>query len=220
MSGNRVPIALAVSIGALLFGAGLYLSGRVFDRPAVVPATSVDIGTRATVLSTAKVLPDFTLVDYRGEPFNATSLKGRWTFLFFGYTHCPDVCPTTLSLLARVEKMLKAEPGLSQPRYVFVSVDPARDTPEHLAEYLPYFSESFVGVTGADDQVLALSRRLGILYQRHPDENGDYLVDHSASVLLIDPGAGLRALHSAPHDANIMADDYRKIVAAFGADHD
>jgi protein SCO1/2 len=216
---NRASLALAVAVGILLFGLGLYFGGSLFERPAVVSDAPVDIGTTATVLPRAKQLPEFTLVDDQGRRFDRTSLRGKWTFLFFGYTHCPDVCPTTLGVLAQVEKALRADASMSQPAYVFVSVDPQRDTPEHLADYMDYFSRSFVGVTGADDQLLRLSRALGILYQRHPDgEGGDYLVDHSASILLVDPAAGLRAVFAAPHDPATIAGDYRKIVANFPAD--
>lgn len=215
--GNRASLALTVAVGLLLFALGLYLGGRLFLQPAGVSDPEVDLGTAATVLPQAKPLPQFTLIDDKGRTFDRNAFKGRWTFLFFGYTHCPDVCPTSLGVLAQVEKSLRAEAAISQPGYVFVSVDPRRDTPEHLADYMSYFSQSFVGATGADDQLVKLSRPLGVIYQQHADEEGgDYLVDHSASILLVDPGGGLRAVFPAPHDPDRIIEDYRKIVASFG----
>ena len=216
MQANKAPLAVGAAAALLLFGAGLYWGGRVFDRAPPVASMPVDIGAKATVLPQPKPLPTFSLTDHQGKPFTRDSFEGRWTYLFFGYTHCPDVCPTTLALLDQVDKALKADPDLVQPHYAFVSVDPERDTPQHLAEYVPYFNPGFVGATGDDDQILALTRRLGIIYRRHPNEGGGYLVDHSASILLVDPSAGLRALHSAPHDAATVADDYKKIIAAYG----
>jgi cytochrome oxidase Cu insertion factor (SCO1/SenC/PrrC family) len=219
VTGNRASLATTAVVAILLFGLGLYFGVRTFERQAEMPDTIVDIGTSAMVLPHAKPLPDFTLIDSSGRTFDRDSFKGRWTFLFFGYTHCPDVCPTTLGMLTQVEKALQIDAELTQPNYVFISVDPLRDTPEHLARYMSYFSPSFVGVTGADDQLLRLSRSLGILYHRHADgEAGDYLIDHSASILLVDPGASLRSVHPAPHDSAAIVDDYRKIVATFGDD--
>lgn len=203
--------------GLMLFGAGLYWGGRVFDRPSAPSLMPADIGTKATVLPASKPLPEFTLTDHNGRSFTRDALKGHWTYLFFGYTHCPDVCPTTLALLNQLDQLLRDAPDLPRPRYVFVSVDPERDTPEHLAGYVPYFNPDFLGVTGAEREIEALTRSLGIIYQRHPGTGDDYLVDHSATILLVDPQAGLRALSSPPYQPATLADDYRKIIAAYGA---
>jgi len=160
-----------------------------------------------------KAITPFSLVDQHGQPFDLERLKGRWTFLFFGYSHCPDICPVTLTVMNSVDQLLHDSPSESHDtQFAFVSVDPARDTPEHLAAYVGYFNKDFLGVTGDDDELNQLTRQLGILYIRNkPEPDGSYLVDHTASILLTDPDARLVALFSAPHDARVIADRFRQI---------
>jgi protein SCO1/2 len=165
---------------------------------------------QGTLLPSAKPVAAFNLVNDQGEPFTLDSLTGRWSFAFFGYTHCPDVCPTSLAMLGQVMHRLKDNDHLDNiPQGVFVSVDPQRDTPEMLASYVRYFYPDFVGVTGDPAELLALTRQLGILYLRH--EGGgqdDYLIDHSAAIILIDPDGKFHALFSVPHDPDKIASDF------------
>ncbi len=170
----------------------------------------------ATVLSPAKPLAEFSLVDQHGRPFNKASLTGKWTFMFFGYTNCPDVCPTTLQVLEKIDAELAASAGNGRPRQVvFVSVDPERDTPAALGKYVAYFDPGFIGVTGSASDVEALTRQLGILHMRTMDQpDSGYLVEHSASLLLLDPDAALRAIFSAPHQPQSIARDFLEIAAA------
>jgi len=141
-------------------------------------------GVSATVLPEAKALPEFSLEDHRGNTFTNEDLTGQWSFVFFGYTHCPDVCPTTLSLLNQVDQALKKEPGIDSPETVFISVDPGRDTVEQLAEYVPYFNADFTGVTGSLENLQVLTKSLGIAFGQEGVEEGDteteeYEVFHS-----------------------------------------
>ncbi len=129
-------------------------------------------GVSATVLPEAKALPEFSLEDHRGNTFTNEDLKGQWSFVFFGYTHCPDVCPTTLSLLNQVDQALKKEPGIDSPETVFISVDPGRDTVEQLAEYVPYFNAEFTGVTGSLENLQVLTKSLGIAFGQEGVEEG------------------------------------------------
>lgn len=172
------------------------------------------ISQHAQALRPPKPVNAFELKTHRGEPFNLASLQGKWSFLFFGYTHCPDVCPTTMQTLADMDKRLaRTEPGLHQAiQVVFVSVDPARDTVEQLANYVPYFNRSFIGVTGQPDQIQQLTRQLGIMYMQVKEKDGrGYLVDHSASILLFGPDARLHGIFSAPHNAEQLVQDYVKL---------
>ena len=153
------------------------------------------------------------MTDHRGEPFGLRRLEGRWSFLFFGYTHCPDVCPTTLSMLAKVSRELSAD-GVAGDgaQFVFVSVDPARDMPARLGEYVAYFDPDFLGVTGPDNALEALTRQLGIFVSRDaPDGTGNYIVGHGAAVLLIDPESRLVGVYQAPHDPSGIADSFQRI---------
>ena len=130
--------------------------------------------------------------------------------MFFGFTHCPDICPATLSVLNRVEQQL-ADRGITEPelRTVFVSVDPRRDTPERLSEYVNYFNEDFIGVSGKPEVLDKLTRKLGTVYHiGEPDQQGEYLVDHSASIFLFDPSARLVSVFTTPHKADNIAERF------------
>lgn len=169
---------------------------------------------QATVLEPAKGISDFTLTTHLGEPFTLESLREKWSFLFFGYTHCPDVCPTTLHTMKQVVKAIaeKQEHG-ANVQVVFVSIDPERDTVERLAQYVPYFDKSFIGVTGEQGNINELTKQLGVLHLRVEAEgDAGYLMDHTASVLLLNPSGELRAVFSAPHEARQIAEDFQLIT--------
>jgi protein SCO1/2 len=152
---------------------------------------------QGTLLPSAKAIADFQLTDQHGKPFTRNNLVGKWSFAFFGYTHCPDVCPTALSMLAQVMKKLEKDSTLDTlPQVIFVSVDPERDTPELLAQYLPYFNPDFVGVTGDPQQLLLLTRQLGIMYGK------------GASIILFDPDGNFLALFGMPHDPDLIAQEF------------
>jgi protein SCO1/2 len=158
-----------------------------------------------------RVISPFKLAAQDGKPFDLESLKGKWTFVYFGYTYCPDVCPTTLAELARAKKLLD-QAGLSA-QYVFVSVDPQRDTPKRLAQYVAFFDPGFVGATGSDEALTALTRQIGVAYSFPEGTRGaSYAVDHSSIVALFDPDARLHAVFTPPQEAEEIADGLRKIL--------
>ncbi|MEN8213404.1 MAG: SCO family protein [Pseudomonadota bacterium] len=199
--------ALALAAGAVLW---LQLSG-----PAAPPPVDSGMKTRsATVLPQLKTLPHFSLTDQHGRPFTNENLQGRWTFLSFGYTHCPDICPTTLAMLTAMEKQLQASAGSIPYQIVFVSIDPERDTQQRLAEYIAYFNPEFLGVTGDDSALQRLTQPLGILYAKVTTEKSamEYVMDHSASIILVDPQGRYHALFSPPHEAVSMAQDFITIT--------
>lgn len=209
MSSSTKLMAGLVAIAALALGVYLsqYRTGMLQQQRDVAAS---DI--RATVLQGSKPLAAFTLTDQRGQPFTESSLRGRWSFLFFGYTYCPDVCPMTLLTFSRMAGML---PSVAAPyQVVFVSIDPERDTPARLADYVSYFNPAFLGVTGSDAELTNLTRQLGILYFKaeSKEDGAGYLMDHSASVILVDPEGRFHALFSAPHDPREIAEDFAKIA--------
>jgi protein SCO1/2 len=163
----------------------------------------------------ARSLQPFHLVDHHGDAFDNDTLKGHWTFLFFGYTHCPDVCPTTLAVLNAVAQ----KTGDIRPpaRFVFITVDPVRDTPEQLASFVSYFNKQFIGVTGSDGELDKLTGQLGVLHVKVPDQADpeNYLVDHSASVFLVDPRGNYHALFTPPLSADAISTDFHKIVKEY-----
>ena len=162
-----------------------------------------------TLLNPASALAPVTLTDHHNKPFTQDSLGGQWSFAFFGYTHCPDVCPNALGMLKRVQTLLETAGETPLPRVLFVSVDPTRDTPETLASYVSYFHPSFVGVSGKDEELKRLTRQLGILYGRSPGgSDKDYLVDHSAAIILLNPEGHYQAVFGMPHDPEKIAADF------------
>ena len=169
---------------------------------------------KATVLEPANIIEDFELTTHLGTSFTLDSLKGKWSLLFFGYTNCPDVCPTTLQTLTRADEQISANAADEyQLQVVFVSVDPQRDTPERLAQYVPYFNQSFIGVTGTQNEINRFTQQLGILHMRvDSDDNENYLVDHTSSILFFNPNGELRALFSVPHNAKDIAEDVLRIT--------
>ena len=162
------------------------------------------------VLPEPRVIADFALTDQSGEPFSLDDFRGHWSLLFFGFTSCPDVCPNTLYQLTQAKTLMQKQANSGQvPRIYLVSVDPERDTPDKLAEYLHYFDPAITGLTGPDEQIKALAVQLGIAYfiEPHDDGNLQYNVDHSASLLLLDPAGQLFGVLPAPHEANRIAND-------------
>jgi protein SCO1/2 len=161
-----------------------------------------------------RAVSPFKLATANGGSFDLEALKGKWSFVYFGYTYCPDACPTTLAELARAQKLLEKE-GLDRGnQYVFVSVDPRRDTPARLAQYVVYFDEKFVGATGGEETLTKLTREVGVLYSFPQGRKGrNYAVDHSSTIALFDPEARLHAVFTPPQKAEEIAEGFRKILA-------
>jgi len=203
---NKSTRIAIYSVSALVAALAGMLFAQRMDRPAEI---------RALVLDAPRQLPDFALLDHRNEAFDASRMQGRWTLLFFGFTNCPDVCPTTLDMLARTSRSLQDLPPAEQPAVVMVSVDPMRDSTGQLAAYVPFFDPAFVGLTGPMDQIQALTRGLGVAFAYTPSgdgNDGSYTVEHTASIFLIDPQGRLAAVFSTPHRADELAAEYRQIV--------
>lgn len=171
-----------------------------------------------TVLPEPRTLPTVNLTDHNAERWTRESLTGRWQFLFFGFTHCPDVCPMTLATLAGTLERIEKAGADRRPGVVMITVDPRRDTPATMKRYVRHFSDDFTGVTGERDEIDRLTEALGISYTLHePGADGDYAVDHSAAILLIDPQGRLRALWQPPHGRAVLAEEFRRISRWYAA---
>jgi protein SCO1/2 len=202
-------IGLAAVVAIVAIAGGMLLSRALLDR------TGGPTLAKATLLEPARPLPPMAFVDEQGQPFGPERLRGRWSILFFGFTHCPDVCPTTLVQLALLEKQLTDLPAEQRPNIILMSVDPERDTPEQLAKYVKTFSPTFTGVTGDQAAMHEFALKLGVPVAITELPSGGYTVDHSAAIFVIDPSGSMRALSSTPHNVPIIASDYRSIVAAY-----
>lgn len=195
-----IPAVLIAAVLAFALGAALALRA---SAPPSVPG----------LLWPARTIAPFTLTDRHGQPFTLAALEGRWSFVYFGFTRCPDVCPTTLGLLKQVgQKLVDDAAFLQHGQVVLVSVDPERDTPAALDRYLGYFGPSFTGVTGRAADIAAVAREFGVVFGRVP-QGDDYTVDHSASVLLVDPHGRLVAVFTPPIDSGRIAEQFRAIRA-------
>lgn len=162
----------------------------------------------------ARALPEFELVDHDGQALNRTSLTGKWSLMFFGYTHCPDICPASLQTMSDMVKAIADPDVVDALRVYFVSVDPERDNSEVLASYVTYFNPDFTGATAITEKLNLLTRSLGIAHviRNKVEGNPSYDVDHSSAIVLINPKAEFAGLFSAPHDALAMARDLTRIV--------
>jgi protein SCO1/2 len=160
----------------------------------------------STVLTKPIKLDEFLLTADDDSVFSNQSLKDKWSLLFFGYTHCPDVCPLTLHQLAQANKEL-ADKLDSTPNIIMVSVDPDRDTSEILQKYVRSFGENVSGVTGKNEELDKLTGQLGIFYKANKHEGENYSVNHSAAVILINKNAEFHAVFSAPHSIEHFVSD-------------
>ena len=206
---------------ALLPYAGLMLLALVVG----VLASYLTFGTRpperphtvALMLHAPKLLPDFSLTDTSGAGFTRSQLMGHWSLLYFGYTHCPDACPTTLAALDKLSRMFPKLPPAKRPHVYFISVDPKRDDLQLLKNYALYFNADFTGVTGSVENLRALTTPLGADFSyEKPDKQGNYGVIHSTAVILVDPEAEETAIYTPPLDVKHMAADYVNIIRYYG----
>lgn len=169
----------------------------------------------AVVLTTPRIFSDFELIDHRGEVFNQENLQDVWTIVFFGFTHCPDICPTTLAILNDTYSKLK-DHERERMQIVMISIDPERDSVEKLAEYVPFFNDEFIGVTGNKHLIRRLTAELNVAYNKVPLDASDYTVDHSTQLVLINPKGHYHGFFKAPHSEIMLRSTWRSIDATSG----
>jgi len=190
------------------FAAGLLLARLLAPSKVEPPQTE-----RATVFSAPRAVPPLDLVDQDGEALGPDFFKGHWTLVFFGFTQCPDICPTTLATLAQTVRQLTDLPAAEQPRVLLVSVDPERDTPDILAPYVRFFDPAFLGAQGSLEATAAAAAAFNVPYAKVALPEGGYTLDHGSGIFIVGPSGGTEAYLSSPHQAATIASDYRKIVA-------
>ena len=210
-------LILPISIGAISLILGLWLSQQMLMNN---NDTKVPKNLDATVLPNARPLLGFELVDQNNAVFSPTQLKGQWSFLFFGFTNCPDVCPTTLKAMQSVWKTLPTKAGeQGHPKLYFISVDPDRDDSETLKQYIQFFNPEFNAATGKLDELDKLTNQIGILYgydEKEDDNDKEYVVNHSAQLILVDPKGRMRTVISPPHIPRTIAANFQTIRTFYG----
>lgn len=215
MNRNRRLILVTLA-GAAAFGAGL--GGYLVSRSAGTASDAIP--PEGLLWPQVRPLPAVELVSHVGQPFETDDFKGAWSLVFFGYTSCPDICPMTLAYLNQVQRRMHEDARFSLMRTVFVSVDPGRDSPQRLREYVGHFNDDFIGLTGEPGQLQLLTRALGAAYiTEELDASGHYLIHHSAALFLVSPGAELAGVLTGPHEPAALAErlramfDYMQVYA-------
>lgn len=204
---SRIPRILPVSLLVLAVAAAVFLALGLRT-----PSDSRPV--RAMSLPEPQALPEFSLVDQDGRAFTRDSLRGHFSLLFFGFTHCPDICPATLQQLAVARRRIaESSSDAPLPEIVLVSVDPDRDSPASLKEYVGHFGAGVTGVTGELDELRSLTGALGIFFEKAPGAAGDYSVNHSAVVLAVNRDAEFCALFGTPHDIDSFVNDVPLLMA-------
>ena len=163
------------------------------------------------VFDQPRQITDFELKDHRGQAFTPEDLKGQWTLIFFGFTQCPDICPLAMADLSRLMGELPPELE-AQTQVLMVTLDPARDTPEVLADYVPYFHEDFVGLTGEFLTIRRFANELNVAFSKVTQGEDDYTIDHSGHISLVNPRGDYHALFKPPFNAEKMAKHYAALV--------
>lgn len=205
---KRVLLTVSVTLAAVFvicYGVKPVLEKN--SPPMIIPNI-----TTATVLKPKKLVEDFVLTDTTDKPFTEKSLLGQWTMMFFGYAECPEICPKTLMTVRELWKQVP-----TNLRFVFVSLDPASDTVPLLRDFLGRFHPDFVGLTGEEAVIQKLGKACGIYSWQDPNANTDpskpKMIDHSATLLLINPEGRLHAVFSPPYHPEAMAKDLQQILS-------
>lgn len=200
---------IKLTIAGLLLFITVIVAGFVYrvSLPRIMTASEMS-ANGLYLLETPRNIGEFDLIDHHGNPFNPARLEGQWTLVFFGFTHCPDICPTTMTFLNTFLESLEGTEA-QDPQVVMVSVDPARDTVQQLADYMPYFNPDFTGVTGEFLDIHRFATKLNTPFRKVMDEDGSYQVDHSSNIVLINPRGDYHGFFRAPLDLAKMKVTYR-----------
>lgn len=209
MNARLNPVLTVVIVAAVLGAVVAHLLSRRSPSP---PATEV-----LTILTPAKPLAPFTLLSADAGVVDSASLRGHWTLVFFGFTHCPDVCPTTLTLLAGTVRSLADLPAAARPRVLLISVDPERDDPRRLADYVRFFDPAFIGATAQEPELSRAAAAFATPYARVPLAAGGYTMDHGPGIFIVNPSGAIAAYTSAPGDSARLARDYRQLMTYAGS---
>lgn len=218
LSDKKTIATLFIVVASLAIGFGMWTQHQLQPKP-LKPELKLQSGF---ILPESKPLLPFDLTDTQGKTFNNAALHGHFTLMFFGFTHCPQMCPTTLSTLSKVYQTWRQDEHSILPQMMFVSVDPDRDDLAKMERYVTTFDQDFLGAVGDETQLAPLKESLGILAMKtpmpghHHDDHAsmgqDYNVDHSGTILLINPQGELAAILTPPHEAATLAKDIQALL--------
>jgi protein SCO1/2 len=198
---RRFVLAAVLLGGLVIMGAGALLALAYRDTQR---------GAAGTLLASAIGGP-FRLVDQNGKTVTDADLKGKWSLVYFGYTHCPDACPTALNDLAIALDQLG--PKREAVRSVFITVDPERDTPEVLKEYVTSFDAAILALSGSPEEIARAAKAYRVYYAKHPEPGGDYSMDHSSVIYVMDPEGRFTASFTHQSTPEEIAERLKKLLA-------
>lgn len=198
---RKTSVFLLWALSACFVSIAIWMAVTYFSQP--------ELENALLYPEAGKPLPEFELRDAEGGVFDRRRLEGRWSFVFFGYTRCPDICPMTLQAMHEAAEHLRAGGG-PEPQYVFISVDSKRDDIQQLKNYARYFDEKFLGVTGKAEPIKRVAKIFGAPFNYYTlKENPDFeYINHPASIYVVSPDARLFALLPAPHSPPAIARDF------------
>jgi protein SCO1/2 len=209
---NRLALLFALVIVLLL----VFVVWKITSRADHITQVKSQAKISGTILKAPLTMPTFSLQQFGGKPYTNANLKGHWTLLFFGFSNCPYVCPTTLAQLNVMLKQLK-QVGIKDnlPQVVMVSVDPARDSVKRMHAYVTSFNPGFIGLRTTEAKTLQLAKQMRVSFakiQAPGSDSGRYTITHTATITVIGPEGKIRAYLSYPHKAPVMARDYQAIL--------
>ncbi len=205
----KLTVILLIIFVTIIVGGFVYTKVKPRElSPAALRANN------AFMFDRMRDIGEFALVDDNNQPFTSAQLRGKWSLLFFGYTYCPDICPTTMVLLNQFYGKLKPELA-NDTQIVMVSVDPARDDVKKLHDYVRYFNPQFRGVTGEFLALQQFATALSIPFAKVPGGGDNYQIEHSGSIAIVNPQGHYAGFFKAPHDLEKLLQNYRSIHAQF-----
>jgi protein SCO1/2 len=208
---KSVTASVIVAVAFLALFAGFFVSQKP-HRPSQLDLSKF----HGTFLSQAREVSPFLLTGIDGKPFNNASLHGHWTMVFFGFTNCGSVCPTTMAELGKTYRILEQKMKNNLPQFVMISVDPDRDSIEKLNHYVKAFDPHFYGARGDAEAIKSMTKEMGIAYAKinsPGDDPNQYDIEHTGTVMLFNPKGELSAFFTTPHQASLLAKDYLMLTS-------
>lgn len=196
----RLVLAAALLAGFAILAAGAFVALELRDAPQ---------GAAGTLLGSA-IGGSFSLVDQNGKTVTNTALEGKWLLVYFGYTHCPDACPTTLNKIALALQNLGAQRDEVRP--VFITIDPERDTPQVMKDYVTAFDAPILALTGTAAEVAQAAKNYRVYYAKHPEAGGDYSMDHTSVIYVMDPKGRFTASFTGEDAPEQIAERLKKLL--------
>ncbi|KTD21042.1 SCO family protein [Legionella londiniensis] len=208
---HRMMITIAALLAVIALLSGIFVSQHTQSRH------KIDLSKfHGTFLSKPRSVTHFELTGIDQQIFDNTSLNGKWTMLFFGFTNCGYLCPTTMAELGKMYRLLEKQGVKNLPNVVMVSIDPNRDSLEKLNSYVKAFDRHFYGVRGDEATIKAMTQELGVVYAKialSESNMNDYDMEHTGTVMLFNPRGELTAFFTTPHQADLIAEDYMQLIS-------